>query len=165
MALKACPECKKEISTAASRCPHCGRPLRTGLYSAVKALVFFGGLVVIFVGIIGTQSSTTPTETAQQRLAKYRAAPIEPPAGLHLEVLTNQVVDGYLTAVITNTADRAIVRARFTFGQIDRFGGEIGECTDEIESLPAHGVWNFKCFVTQGAAVRFKEKDRLAFFK
>jgi hypothetical protein len=28
MALVDCPECSKQISTAASSCPHCGHPLR-----------------------------------------------------------------------------------------------------------------------------------------
>lgn len=27
MALKSCPECKKEVSSEAKACPHCGKPL------------------------------------------------------------------------------------------------------------------------------------------
>jgi len=29
MALKTCPECKKQVSSSARECPHCGKPLKT----------------------------------------------------------------------------------------------------------------------------------------
>jgi hypothetical protein len=55
MALKQCPECKKEISGRAKRCPHCGfqqpRNVADTLYSIFLILILLsvGGVVIMVV--------------------------------------------------------------------------------------------------------------------
>jgi len=49
MALIACPDCQKELSTTAPNCPHCGRPMKPALsraetVAAVKWQDLRGGL-------------------------------------------------------------------------------------------------------------------------
>lgn len=48
MALANCPECKKEVSTDATRCPHCGKKLKMGVVA--KALLAILALAVLFIG-------------------------------------------------------------------------------------------------------------------
>ena len=67
MALKPCVECKKEISTSAKACPHCGKP-----DPHVSSGSYLGGFltlaILIGVGWFGwnTLSSKTPEERAAQ---------------------------------------------------------------------------------------------------
>ena len=55
MALKPCPECKKDISTLAKMCPHCGtkKPFESavlrGMNSAANAMMGLGCLVLLLV--------------------------------------------------------------------------------------------------------------------
>jgi hypothetical protein len=48
MALKSCPECSKEVSSDATRCPHCGKRLKMGLFA--KLLLAAVALFVLFMG-------------------------------------------------------------------------------------------------------------------
>lgn len=54
MALKACDECKGQVSDLAATCPHCGSPVvsevkdhaaRVGYNNSVAALLFFGPIL------------------------------------------------------------------------------------------------------------------------
>jgi RNA polymerase subunit RPABC4/transcription elongation factor Spt4 len=54
MALKACKECGKEISTTAQVCPHCGKK-KSSLGCGGIIVVLF--IIAIIAGIIGTQQS------------------------------------------------------------------------------------------------------------
>ena len=49
MALTTCPECSKEVSTDAARCPHCGKKLKTGML--VKLLLSALAFIVLLMGI------------------------------------------------------------------------------------------------------------------
>lgn len=48
MALSTCPECRKEISSDATRCPHCGKKLKMG--TLAKLLLAALALFVLFMG-------------------------------------------------------------------------------------------------------------------
>lgn len=48
MALVACKECGREVSSSAAKCPHCGKKLRMGLLG--KALITLGVIGVAFIG-------------------------------------------------------------------------------------------------------------------
>lgn len=50
MALTACPDCQKEVSTEAFVCPHCGRP--TGRQAQVQKKIFLRGIVLWLVLIV-----------------------------------------------------------------------------------------------------------------
>lgn len=51
MALKPCKECKKEVSTSASKCPHCG--VRNPTTSTAKGCLGIITLALVF-GVIMT---------------------------------------------------------------------------------------------------------------
>lgn len=52
MALKKCKECKKEISTQAKRCPHCGAKAKTTLLEIGLALTILPFLIILIILII-----------------------------------------------------------------------------------------------------------------
>jgi hypothetical protein len=69
MALRSCKECKKEVSTDAKACPHCGKQNPT---SAVGSPLLLGCLAIIVIGVVSSlvskPSSPRPspvTTTAQ----------------------------------------------------------------------------------------------------
>lgn len=49
MSLKPCKECGKEVSSSASKCPHCGASLRMGLFAklGIGAVAAFALLMII----------------------------------------------------------------------------------------------------------------------
>lgn len=49
MSLKACPECKHEISASAASCPSCGHPLKKPQSSGLKKLLVLAVLVSVVV--------------------------------------------------------------------------------------------------------------------
>jgi hypothetical protein len=84
MALKPCKECKKEISTEAKTCPHCGKtnPTSSGL------VIGTGGgclLVVIVVVVIGTLSSNGSDRTSNPASGSP-AKPVTPAAAAQARV-------------------------------------------------------------------------------
>jgi len=64
MALTTCPDCGKEISTAATACPHCGRPQvvyqRVPTYAHIEKrgkrfdTLYKSGALLLFTGILLT---------------------------------------------------------------------------------------------------------------
>ncbi len=64
MALKPCSECRKEVSTAAKACPHCGKQWPTGRPTGFLTYVV-GGIIAFFVlgMVINSLSPTTTTST------------------------------------------------------------------------------------------------------
>lgn len=112
MALVKCTECGKDVSTAATSCPHCGAPrpsaaktvakAASGVWTAVKLLI---GLVFFFIvfqctqssglgdppsGLVGSDSPAASTATA--------AAPESPPGWVY-----DKVTDP-MTSKITSVA-------------------------------------------------------------
>ena len=59
--LKSCKTCKKEVSTSAKVCPHCGQKLKSGLF--VRILKWTGGifLALIILALIIPESDETKT--------------------------------------------------------------------------------------------------------
>ncbi len=63
MAIKKCKECRKEVSTSAKMCPHCGKKYPTGGLTW-PAKIFLGLLVIIFLpSILRNCGSTTPNSS------------------------------------------------------------------------------------------------------
>jgi hypothetical protein len=48
MTMTICKECRKEISSEAITCPHCGKPLK-GSSQRTKIYVILGSLIVLFL--------------------------------------------------------------------------------------------------------------------
>jgi predicted amidophosphoribosyltransferase len=79
MAMKACKECKKEISTDANPCPHCGKKNPHG---SSKILVFGGVLGVAAVWALSggaqkqaaTQMKNIENQVATDAVAQYEIA-------------------------------------------------------------------------------------------
>lgn len=85
MALKACKECRKEISSDANPCPHCGKKNPHGMSAVMKygggflGIMFGLPVLVGFCGAIasGNKSSNSTTSTAQAEEAPVAAqAPV-----------------------------------------------------------------------------------------
>jgi hypothetical protein len=55
MSLMSCPECKKEISSAAASCPSCGHPLRSQptepQFVAFRKRLLAGALIICLIGL------------------------------------------------------------------------------------------------------------------
>jgi hypothetical protein len=81
MALTTCPECRREISSRAEACPHCGCPLRGGadivdgrrVRTVERTAKRFKGLMVLgslalCVGIVGLLGNCEPESTAPMPL-------------------------------------------------------------------------------------------------
>ncbi len=55
MSLISCPECKKEISSAATSCPSCGYPLQgqpaEPQFVAFRKRLLTGGLIICIIGL------------------------------------------------------------------------------------------------------------------
>lgn len=81
MGMKACQECKKEISTDANPCPHCGKKNPHG---SSKIVVFGGGFLAVAFGIWffggGVEDQTAQTmahveqKVAQDAVSQYQIA-------------------------------------------------------------------------------------------
>ncbi len=83
MPLIACPTCNAQISDAATACPHCGHPLAPVPVAAPPAapaadggfgifktlLLFFGGLVLVFVAYAMSKEDPLREERQRDRLA------------------------------------------------------------------------------------------------
>lgn len=84
MALRACIECKKEISTDATTCPNCGKKSpHGGTVSIVKLTVLFAGFVVggIWFAINSQRSSTIISDESSAAQASLQATkPLRPSA-------------------------------------------------------------------------------------
>ncbi len=76
MALIKCSECKKEISTKADKCPHCGAPVKKKSGCGTLLIVLFGVIVVTsiatqFTDSSGQKSAPAPSPTAPTRYSGY----------------------------------------------------------------------------------------------
>jgi hypothetical protein len=74
MALKACLECKKEISTDANPCPHCGKKNPHGMSAIVK---FGGGFLGLCLGLAGLGAAVAPTRGINGAIAESAMNDIE----------------------------------------------------------------------------------------
>jgi transposase len=52
MALKSCFECGREVSTLASRCPHCGAPYPADLLGSCGATMSSCGCLVLLLAML-----------------------------------------------------------------------------------------------------------------
>lgn len=75
MALKACKECKKEISTDATSCPLCGKKSPHGTSRVVKLALGAVGFVMLMGMCGGRDRSTSASATTSTARAAEPAAP------------------------------------------------------------------------------------------
>jgi hypothetical protein len=103
MALKPCRECKKEVSTDASACPHCGRKAPT--VSTLRRLVFSGALGFIFflvcTSTLGRSSSSRPEKVSALKVLT---------SGVHAQV-AGDLIEQYETAKRAGSKMDACVHA------------------------------------------------------
>lgn len=71
MALTACRECQREVSSEAPTCPHCGArapvPKKAGMGVGGWVLVILGCIVGLFVGLAVLGSLLPRSERSQQQ--------------------------------------------------------------------------------------------------
>src|SRR5580692_6416379 len=107
MALIKCPECGKEVSTAAASCPNCGfAPKAAGSRPAKRGgrlRWYIGGAVVflVVIGAIGSQGNKTGTAPAGQSAAPATAMP--PPVD-QMAQLTPATERDFIAAIKKGTA-------------------------------------------------------------
>jgi hypothetical protein len=75
MALTTCPECEKEMSSEAKRCPHCGYKIKTGkgclVVLIVLAIVVVGGVTA---SIMSSGKPKLDTAVIEKNVASFQAA-------------------------------------------------------------------------------------------
>jgi hypothetical protein len=81
MALKQCPECKKEVSERAKRCPHCGfqqpRNAADTVFSAFLILILLAIVGVVIMVVVQTQKTNrvkAELDVAIQSADRYLSA-------------------------------------------------------------------------------------------
>lgn len=101
MALVKCRECSKEVSSSASKCPHCG--IRSPSVSPAKGCLFIIILAVVFTVAIATCSNNSDRETPIDTHAPITQPVAEPEEIAQLPDLTSAEVLQYV-----NTIDKEI---------------------------------------------------------
>lgn len=71
MAMKACRECKTEVSTEAKTCPHCGTPNPTTPKASAKDT--FAGFLVLAAIVGGTVTMCSDSDAEKQAKAQAKA--------------------------------------------------------------------------------------------
>lgn len=158
MALIQCPECKKEISTEASACPHCGYkvPKKQSLLVAIPVLLLVGFMAFKFGGNLNEFD-----KTAQRKADAFAAAAVpSSPTG----------VDDTLAKV----ACRSYVRSKLyppsstQFPTIDRFSSTRDAFDKSVITVSGFvtandGSHSFNCTIRERSPGTFDLVD-VAFF-
>lgn len=99
MALKECKECKKEVSSTAKTCPHCGvkNPAITGKDKAKGCLGLFIAVIIIAT-ILGSCSEDTQEETTPQPTTKNSNLELVEPVQTSSEIpeINDQNINGLI---------------------------------------------------------------------
>lgn len=124
MAITTCKECKKELSTKATTCPHCGAKIRrTSLITWLIAIIIVPS---IFIGIFNSSSNpppTTPAKTAEQLAADAKQDALLNIGAIGARALKNSMKDPEAfvlsSAVVLETGTTCYdYRAKNSFGAV-----------------------------------------------
>ena len=78
MAMKKCPECKKEVSKKAKTCPHCGHPLKQSVsfkgWAAIPVVLVIG---VVATHLFAIQQIKTDLQVRFEKTALLASAEIQ----------------------------------------------------------------------------------------
>lgn len=90
MAMVQCPECKREVSSQATACPHCGAP-RAAVRKGVSPWTIIGWVIVAFVALLAYScvqvfKATTNPRDPWEAPKLSTAAPPLPPAPMELTI-------------------------------------------------------------------------------
>jgi len=152
LAIKACKECGKDVSTTARSCPHCGakRPRQVGFFGILLAL-FFGWLVYSCTGTKHqaeiAEQAKTPAEVTAESKEKSAARKRFAAAMVAEEKIKKVVLDP--TSVrfrqLRVSADAAIICAEFVAS--NGFGGASSEQLIWVNGNPYRGAeaWIENC--------------------
>jgi RNA polymerase subunit RPABC4/transcription elongation factor Spt4 len=148
MALKPCKECRREISSEAKACPHCGKKDPTGARTSPFAM---GCLVIIILGVIGSlvssngttgssSSSTVPAQSPkEQTLSQVKLDYSWSKGGFDNVMLAS--------FTITNPTSRPIKDVEITCTHFAASGTQIDENTRTIyQIVPAKGKKRIRDF-------------------
>lgn len=150
MALRPCKECKKEISTSAKVCPHCGK--RQGTTAGAGCLAVIG--VLVLIGVIGslTEHKSETALSPAERVTKQKEEAAFDRAVRGAKALRDSMrdPDSFKLSEALIMPDGTICyeyRARNGFGGMN-FGhaalSPTGQFrTDEMEGFRA--LWNKRC--------------------
>ena len=75
MALAACKECGKDVSTEAQACPHCGAKSKKGEYGCGALLLAALGSCVVF-GAVAIFGNSRPSPSSDRRPVANESAPM-----------------------------------------------------------------------------------------
>jgi hypothetical protein len=135
MALGNCKECKKEVSTKADRCPHCG--IKNPTTKAKDVLV--GLLALVFIGFVVSKCSGSDSKTADRATATKTSAETE---------RERAEKNAQCKSDLQCWGDRAIVGAGVY-------------CKDAVERLAKYSVrWTDGTFETKFSRFRWLDKNK-----
>lgn len=98
MALRACKECGKDISTKAEACPHCGaKPRRTSAFTLIIAAFF---ILVAFSAIKASLPGDTTTSA--------RAVKAPPPSAQQLAAQKRDIEEGLLAGACQGWVSKSL---------------------------------------------------------
>lgn len=131
MALRECPECSNPISTAATSCPKCGCPLRSGKrkQSYLGPLLLTFAIVAVFAMFYGQED---PAKRAS------KATPVNTCATIKFQHIVQQALDGGILHRVEGKPEVSRVYVLEPWARLT---------IDEKKGLDAM----LKCTVTQGA--------------
>ena len=107
MTLKACKECKKEVSTKAKLCPHCGAPQAKSIgVVGIIFILFVGYLLISVIGVIG--SKTNPTSTISTSSYAVPSASEPPPLEVQSWRCESEHGYSYVRGEVKNISSRKL---------------------------------------------------------
>lgn len=135
MAMKKCKECGNEISSSAKTCPNCGKKQGNPIIAAIVIIL----AIIIIVGIVGSEPSTTVDPVTGQTITKEKFT-LESHSGAYDEAGFAFYIEG----TIKNNTDKTYSYAQVTFNVYDETGAQVGTAIDNINNLEPNGTWKYK---------------------
>jgi len=150
MALIQCPECKKDISTDAKKCPNCGKRVKHGALFWIS--MAFIGLFILFVIEFRLSQVKTAPQTVK-KISKVKAAP---------KIYTAKDFLGSWQQVITNPTYPNSIARRYMRHTFNSEGTVIIENKADSSNKRQWEYKNGTCIVTWSYRdTRFTESYRL----
>lgn len=161
--MKTCPECKKEISSSAGKCPNCGRKFTT-LAGCVGGILFgllLAGLFISWVTRNGglprhgdtgmfSQPTAQPRQAYDPATETWRIEAEKTRMAIRTSVLDQnldydyQSKDYHFVGRVTNNTDEILRWVSVEYSIYDADEAKIGRAVDSIIDLRPHEVWKFK---------------------
>ena len=163
MALKKCKECGHSVSNKAASCPSCGAVLKKK--TGCGTWVVFGFLLLLVIGIIGSQSSDTTSYTpSSSKNSTSQKQPSKP----KLEIVSYEWARGeygnrYIKGVVKNNSSKQYGYVQIEINLYDKSDAQVGSTMANINNLEPGSTWKFEAIVMEDTATTAKVKDVTGF--